>query len=292
MPPIRIQDAADPRIADYRNVPDADLLRRRGLFVAENRLVVRTLLASARFRTRSVLVTDAAYDSMRDALGPIERSVPVYVCPKSLMEPISGFHIHRGCLALGERPAPVSTADLLRALPDARRMVVLEAITNADNMGGIFRNAHAFATDAVIVGPRCCDPLYRKAIRVSIGGTLVVPFAVEGVGAQLDDDSSGTQVCNCQSQTGPHWLEVLQRAGFTLVALTPAEDAVDLDDFAAGPRPDRIALVVGNEGEGLSEATQDACDLRVRIAMTPGVDSINAGTATGIALHRVFRPGT
>ena len=306
---VRITDAADPRIADYQGVRDPELLRRRRLFVAENRFVVRTLVTSARFRTRSVLVTDAAFGSLQDVLAPLEPTLPVYVCPKSLMEPVSGYHIHRGCLALGERPAPVAVEDLLAAL-DARReraewgvgtpgvqgaspfkrsLVVAEAITNADNVGAIFRNARAFGVEGIVMGPRSCDPLYRKAIRVSIGATLVVPFAtVEGVGTQSPDYESVTQFRNDGIESRPPFLLALKRAGFTLVALTPAADAVDLNDFAAAPLPDRIALVVGNEGEGLSAAAQEACDVRVRIAMVPGVDSINASTATGIALHRMF----
>jgi tRNA G18 (ribose-2'-O)-methylase SpoU len=318
MPVIPITDAGDPRIADYRNVSDPELLRRRRLFVAENRLVVRALVTSARFRTRSVLVTDAAFGSLQHVLAPLEPVLPVYVCPKSLMEPVSGYHIHRGCLALGERPAPVTVADLLAAL-DARReqaewgvgapratepggvqgapplkrsLVVLEAITNADNVGAIFRNARAFGVEGIVMGPRCCDPLYRKAIRVSIGATLVVPFAtVEGVGTQSLDYESVTQFRNQGIESRPPFLLALKRAGFTLVALTPAADAVDLTRFAAAPLPDRIALVVGNEGEGLSAAAQEACDVRVRIAMAPGVDSLNASTATGIALHRIFPTG-
>jgi tRNA G18 (ribose-2'-O)-methylase SpoU len=272
MPVIHIGDARDPRIADYGGVSDPELLRRRGLFVAENRLVVRTLLMSTRFRTRSVLVTDAAYVSLQDALEPFTPSLPIYVCPKALMEPVSGYHIHRGCLALGERPAAVSVAGLLADVPDARTLVVLEAITNADNVGAIFRNGRAFGVDGVVIGPRCCDPLYRKAIRVSIGATLVVPF---GVGTQSD----------------PPYLPALKRAGFTLVALTPACDAVDLNDFAAEPLPGKIALLVGNEGEGLSVEAQRAGDVRVRITMAPGVDSLNVSTATGIALHRLWSSG-
>ncbi len=264
MPTIPITDARDPRIADYAGVSDPDLLHRRGLFVAENRLVVRTLLESRRFRTRSVLVTDAAYESLADLLEARRMDFDVFVCPKSLMEPISGYHIHRGCLALGERPAPVSVEALLASLPDARRLVVLEAITNADNVGAIFRNAKAFGADAVVLGPRSCDPLYRKAIRVSIGATLVVPFA-----------SSND-------------LGELKRAGFTLLALTPSPDAADLNDYASAPLPPRTALVVGNEGEGLSRETLEACDVRLRIAMAAGVDSLNVSTATGIALHRMF----
>jgi len=282
MPIIRITDPADPRIADYRSVPDPELLRRGGLFVAENRLVVRALLGSSRFRTHSLLVTDAALDSLRDLLragagesSPAIDGLAVYVCPKALMEPIAGYPIHRGCLAIGERPPALAVDALLAALPGARLVVALEALTNADNMGGVFRNAAAFGADAVILGPRCCDPLYRKAIRVSIGASLRVPFA----------NAAGW----------PEDLERLRRAGFTVVALTPSSDAIDLGEFATGDAPSKIAVLVGNEGDGLSDAAQGSADVRVRIAMAPGVDSLNAAAATAIALHRLWpgaRPST
>jgi tRNA G18 (ribose-2'-O)-methylase SpoU len=306
MPIIPVTDAGDARIADYRNVPDPELLRRRGLFVAENRLVVRALLASARLRTRSVLVTDAAFDSLQDVLAPLQDVLPIYVCPRALMEPISGYDIHRGCLALGERPAPLSVGQLLGTLPHARRLVVLEAMTNADNVGAIFRNARAFGVQGIVVGPRCCDPLYRKAIRVSIGATLEVPYATsEGPKVRTSEGRTAAVAAGAApappgtggpASAGLHAglhpdLLALKHAGFTLVALTPAPDAVDLNDFAASPRSDRLALLVGNEGEGLSAETQRAADLRVRIRMAPGVDSINASTATGIALHRLWGCG-
>jgi tRNA G18 (ribose-2'-O)-methylase SpoU len=298
MPIIRITDAGDARIADYRNVPDPELLRRRGLFVAENRLVVRALLASPRFRTQSVLVTDAAYNALRDDLAPREDVLPVYVCARLLMEPVSGYNIHRGCLALGERPAPVSVRDLLAALPRARLLLVLEAISNADNVGAVFRNARAFGVDAVVVGPGCCDPLYRKAIRVSIGASLEVPFATTGGGEEPRDTVGADAISSpvglpgfspgaTRGGFGADLLE-LKRSGFTLVALTPAHDALDLNRFAAGPLPEKIALLVGNEGEGLSAAAQRTADVRVRIAMAPGVDSLNVGTATGIVLQRLW----
>ena len=152
----------------------------------------------------------------------------------------------------------------------------------ADNVGAVFRNARAFGADGIVVGPGCCDPLYRKAIRVSIGATLQVPYAT-CVGppgfSPVADRGAAT--------AWPAGLLELERAGFTVVALTPAGDAVDLDTFASGPLPDKIALLVGNEGEGLSAGAQRASDVRVRIAMAPGVDSLNVGTATGIALYRL-----
>ncbi len=315
MPIIRIDDADDPRIADYRNVPDPDLLRDRGLFVAENRLVVRALLVSGRFRTRSVLVTDAALASLHDVLAARTDVLPIYVCPKSLMQPISGHHIHRGCLALGERRVPQTVAQLLGGMPRMGRAVVLEAMTNADNVGAVFRNARAFGVDAVIVGPRCCDPLYRKAIRVSIGATLEVPYALSGhdpaeaashvrradpACATSGPASAGAQHASARSQDstrgsreGPSSgfaadLLRLKHLGFVLAALTPARNAVDLNDFAAGPLPERVAVLVGNEGEGLSAEAQRASDVLVRIRMADGVDSLNAGTAAGIAMHRLM----
>jgi len=267
---VRIADPGDPRIADYRNVPDPQLLRRRGLFVAENRLVVRTLLASGRFRTRSVLLTDAAYEALRGQLGGVDEALPVFVCAKAMMEAISGYNIHRGCLALGERPANLTVTALLAETPGARRLVALEAVGNADNVGAVFRNARAFGADGVIAGPACCDPLYRKAIRVSIGASLVVPYATSEDGWRSD-------------------LLALKAAGFTLVALTPAPDARGFDEFLAGGTPRKIVLLVGHEGDGLSPLAQGLADARVRIAMAPGVDSLNVATATGIALHRIYR---
>jgi tRNA G18 (ribose-2'-O)-methylase SpoU len=287
MPIIRITDPADPRTADYRNVPDPDLLRRGGLFVAENRLVVRALLASRRFRTRSLLLTEPALDNLDDLLqarrdgdAPAIERIPVYVCPKALMEPIAGYNIHRGCLAIGERPPALTVEALLGAGRDVPRLtrpdtggrsiiVALEALTNADNVGGIFRSAAAFGVDAIVVGPRCCDPLYRKAIRVSIGASLRVPFA--------------------HAVAWPEDVEHLRRAGYIVVALTPSPDAIDLDAFAQGAVPPKVALLIGNEGDGLSAAIQASADVRVRIAMTPGEDSLNAAAAAAIALHSLWR---
>ncbi len=307
---IRILDAADPRIADYRNVPDPELLRRGGLFVAENRLVVRALLESSRFRTRSVLVTDAAREALCDVPAIAEDRVPVFVCAKSLMEGISGYNIYRGCLALGERPAPVTVSALLGGLPDARVVVALEAVGNADNVGAVFRNARAFAVDAVICGPACCDPLYRKAIRVSIGASLVVPYAtserpsvrrsegqmtsvrpepVEGRTGPVAEGTADERAIDRADSAWPRDLSILKAAGFTLVALTPSADAVDLDEFVRAGAPSKTALLVGHEGEGLSCEARQLADVRVRIRMAPGVDSLNVSTATGIALHRIFR---
>ena len=170
----RVTDPDDERLADYRNVPDPELLERRGVFVAEGRLVVRRLLTGSRFTARSVMVTETGLASLADALEDAD-SIPVYVVPQPLMNDVTGFNIHRGCLAIGERRAD----DDWRLAVLARRdcLVALERVGNADNVGSVFRNAAAFGVDAVLIGPACADPLYRKAIRTSMGAVLSVPFA-------------------------------------------------------------------------------------------------------------------
>jgi tRNA G18 (ribose-2'-O)-methylase SpoU len=273
MPIVPVSDPGDSRIAEYRSVPDGVLLRGNGLFIAEGRLVVRHLLAS-RLHTQSLLVTAAARQHLADVVGD-DPPYPVYVVAQSVMNGIVGFNIHRGCLALGVRPQPASVGDLIgrpaAPLGDAAsvsRVVVLEAVSNVDNVGGIFRSVAALGGHAVVVGPGCGDPLYRKAIRTSIGATLRVPFA-----------------------PAPAWPEALRElttAGFTLVALTPGSDAEPLEDVAADLRARaRVALLVGAEGDGLSADALACADVRVRIPMAPGVDSINVTTATAIALYRV-----
>lgn len=262
----RVQTLDDPRVAVYRNVKDADLRAGDGLFVVEGRLNVRRLVESPRFRTRSVFLTPTALGGLRDALAGLGEAAPVYVASQDVLNHVVGYHLHRGCLAAGERrPAP-EAEDLLAPPGAPSTVVVLEQLTNPDNVGSIFRNAQAFGADAVLLCPRCCDPLYRKALRVSMGATLSVPFA--------------------RFVAWPEGIGRLRAAGYTVVALDPDPDATPL---ARAPRPERVALVVGTEGPGLSPAARAGADLRVRIAMAPGVDSLNAGTATGIALHHWAR---
>ena len=260
---VPVSALSDPRLDDYRNVPDPELLRARGIFVAEGRLVVRRLLESSRFRARSVLLTPAAHEALADAVEPFPE-LPVYVVTQDTMNEVIGFDVHRGCLAVGERPAAWSWMKLAR---DAKLLVVLERVSNADNVGGIFRSAEAFGADAVLLGPACADPLYRKAIRTSMGAALRVPFAVV-----------------------PNWpedLAGLRAAGFRLLALTPAPDAMPVRDV---PRAGPIAILVGHEGDGLSADAIAAADLRVRIVMAAGTDSLNAATAAAIALYELSQP--
>lgn len=258
--------ADDPRVDDYRAIPDPELLRTRGLFVAEGRLVTARLIRSARFRTRSVLVNDAALQSLGASFDLDALDCPVYVTDSAALSAIGGFNFHRGCLALGERPSPTSGVGP-EVGPDTRGrtvMVVLEGVAQADNVGSVFRNAEAFGAAAVRLDANCCDPLYRKALRTSIGAALHVPFA------RIDTAD----------------LQTLQTQGCRLLALTPAADATPIDAIDLSGS---IALLVGAEGAGLSAAWLALADTRVRIPMAPGADSLNLATATGIALHRLFR---
>jgi tRNA G18 (ribose-2'-O)-methylase SpoU len=261
---VQIDGCEDPRVAEYREVSDPELLHRRGLFVAEGRLVVGRVLADHRYAVRSVLVSAAARRSLAPALESIAPSVPVFVCDGADFLGITGHDFHRGCLALVKRPGPRALDEVLRP---ARLVVGLDAVGNPDNVGGVFRSAAAFGVDAVILGPGCCDPLYRKAIRTSMAATLGVPFVL------LDE--------------WPDALSKVRAAGFTTIALTPREPSDAIDAFAARPRPPRVALLVGAEGPGLTPALEAAADCRVRIPIRAAVDSLNLAVATGIALHRL-----
>ena len=259
----RIECAADPRVAAYRGLREGDLMRARGLFVAEGRLIVRRVLEDARYRVHSLLVNEAARQDL-DALIAARRDVPVFVADAGTLAEIAGYDVHRGCLALVHRPAEIAPAALIASVPS---LVVLEAVSNADNVGGVFRNAAAFGAGGVLLSPSCCDPLYRKAIRTSMGGTLRVPFA--------------------RAAAWPDAIAQLAAAGFVTVALTPREPSDSLEVFAARPRAARIALIVGTEGAGLSAAAEQAADYRVRIPIAAGIDSLNLAVATGIALYEL-----
>jgi tRNA G18 (ribose-2'-O)-methylase SpoU len=273
MPLERVCDLSDPRLADYRHVPDPELLRRGEIFVAEGRLVVCALLADSSFVTRSILVTETALDALRDVIEPRLADQAVYVTDQATIQQVTGFNIHRGCLAIGRRPPRVGLEEFL-ARSETRcseaPLVVLEHIVNADNVGGIFRNAAAFGAAAVVLGPNCCDPLYRKAIRTSMGAALRVPFVDAG--------------------KWPDALGRLRQAGYTVVALTPRAEALSIDELMGRiVRSDlrRLALLAGSEGPGLSESALAGADLSVRIPMASGVDSLNVATAAAIALHRI-----
>ena len=266
MPLIQIASIDDPRLDDYRNIPDPDLLASRDIFIAEGRLVVRRLLDSPRFTTRSLLVTPGA----RASLGDLDQRIatlPVYLVHQDAMDAITGFNIHRGCLAVGERGSPTDWRQVAGA---ARTVIALERVANPDNIGSIFRNAAAFGARAVLLGPACADPLYRKSIRTSMGAALLVPFAT--------------------MTAWPGDLLWLRTSGFTLVALTPSADAAPLANCVRNLGPDpRVALLLGHEGWGLSDEAMAAADVRAFIPMSPGTDSLNMATAAAVALYELAR---
>ena len=268
MPSVEvIEDPEDSRLADYREIRDAERRRRDGTFIAEGRQVVRRLLDARRYRVRSALVTPPAWAALGEALAAAE--VPAYLVRQDIVEAVVGIEFHHGCLAAGERGAePTAEAVLAEARGD--RLVVLEGLGDASNVGALFRNALAFSVGAVFLSPGTADPLYRKAIRVSAGATVALPFA------RLAD--------------WPRDLERLRDAGYTVVALTPRADAVSLDELGEGrPLPARLALLLGTEGRGLSAEALAAADLQVRIPMAPEMDSLNVAAAGAVALHWLSR---
>ena len=260
MPVIRIDRFDDPRLEDYRSVSDAELLRRRNRFVAEGRLVVGRLLENGD-RVDSVLVNDASFHALDAQLRRLASDVPIYVCNTKEFAAITGFNLHRGCLALAARPKERSLTDVVRRTD---RVLVLEGVTDADNVGSAFRNAAGFGA-SVLLSDTCCDPLYRKAIRTSMGSVLRTPYA--------------------RVAHWPHDLMALKVEGFTIVALTPHETAMDLREYIAQSPRGRVALLVGSEGAGLTSEAEAIADVRVRIPMSGAVDSLNLATASGIALY-------
>ena len=256
---LRISDAEDRRLDDYRDVRDPEWLRRREIFLAEGRTVVEQLLRNPRFRPRSLLVTESALRQLEPAIGD---GTPIYLVERAILDRVAGIRFHQGCVAAVERPDELSFQALLERAQ--RRWLVLESVSDPDNVGGLFRNARAFGVDTVALGPGCSHPLYRKATRTSMGATLEVPFA--------------------KVPKWPDDLQALRARGFTVVALTPDPDALAIDELEP---PRRVALLLGDEGYGLSPAAQAICDVRVRIPMASGADSLNVATAAAIALHRL-----
>ena len=282
MQPIRIDDPEDPRLAPYRDIRERDLVGRQGLFVAEGKVVLDVLFSAGRFRAQSALVIASRLAGMEETFAKAPREMPIYVASPAVIDTVAGFHVHRGILAIGERGAAEDIDALLNRLPDRALIVVLVGIANHDNMGSIFRNAAAFGADAVILDGACCDPLYRKAIRVSVGAALTVPFARLAAGSDP--------------------IALLERHGFTPFAI-PGDAALaerlavhGFDQFALSPRgssdiadvqrPRRAALYLGTEGEGLPSRLLDRLQT-VRIAIAPGFDSLNVAAASAIALHRL-----
>jgi tRNA G18 (ribose-2'-O)-methylase SpoU len=257
----QIDAADDPRLHDYRDLTDVALRRvlepEGGLYIAESAKVIARALAAGH-APRSVLVQEKWLGDIAVLVG--DRDVPVYLVSPEVAEQITGYVVHRGALASMHRPAAAPVADVVRG---ARLVVVLEDIVDHTNVGAIFRAAAGLGADAVLVSPRCADPLYRRSVRVSMGTVFQVPW---------------TRL--------PEWSEargILHEAGFHLAALALADDAVPLDAFAGGGH-DRVALLLGAEGDGLSRSALAAADTVVTIPMTGGVDSLNVAAASAVAM--------
>ncbi len=263
---LAIDDPEDPRIAAFRDIRERDLVGRQGRFIAEGEVVLRALSRAPRHRATALLIAEKRLEALAPLIAAFPRETPVYAAGQAVMDAIVGFHIHRGILALGERGTEPSADQALAALADKPRVLVLAlfGIANHDNMGGLLRNAAAFGVDLVLLDATCCDPLYRKAIRVSVGGALLVPTAHL---AAADDP-----------------IALLERHGFAPIALSPG-GLTRLADLTA---PARAALLLGAEGPGLPQALIDRAT-GVSIPMSSGFDSLNVATTSGIALHHLTR---
>lgn len=259
---VEITDADDARLAAYKNIREKDLVGRQQRFIAEGKVVLNVLFSeSARFDTESLLILENRLNGLQDQLAQLPAGVEVYSVPQAVIDEVAGFHVHRGILAVGRRKPQPELTDMVSQLPETALVVVLCGISNHDNVGSIFRNAAAFEADCVLMDETCCDPLYRKAIRVSVGATLKVPYFY---GSNIETI-----------------VATLQDAKFNILALSPSSA---LNIYQA-PSNNRQALLLGTEGEGLP-----AHLLRqltgARIPMSSQFDSLNVATASGIALSR------
>ncbi|MEU3839808.1 RNA methyltransferase [Streptomyces sp. NPDC028635] len=261
---ITIDDPDDPRLTDYTGLTDVELRRRRepaeGLFIAEGEKVIRRA-GEAGYAMRSMLLSAKWIDAMRDVIDA--SAAPVYTIDPELAERVTGYHVHRGALASMQRKPLPTAAELLA---HARRVAVMESVNDHTNIGAIFRSAAALGMDAVLLSPDCADPLYRRSVKVSMGAVFSVPYA--------------------RLETWPKGLDPVREAGFTLLALTPDGKARTLDECAPHTM-DRVALMLGAEGDGLSRQALAAADEWVRIPMSHGVDSLNVGAAAAVAFYAV-----
>jgi tRNA G18 (ribose-2'-O)-methylase SpoU len=266
---ISVDDPSDPRLADFVRLRDVQLRKslesEHGLFIAEGEKVVRRAIGAG-YPVRSVLLTRRRLPSLDDVLERL--GAPVFVVPDAVAEAVTGFAVHRGALAaMDRRPLP----PVRDVIADARRIVVLEDLVDHGNVGAIFRCAAALGVDAVLLAPRCADPLYRRAVKVSMGAVFAIPYA------RIGDWYGG--------------LAQLRASGFRLLALTPDQSVVALDEV---PMPERVALLLGSEGDGLSARWLREADEAVRIPMRAeavalGVDSLNVVAAAAIACHCLTR---
>jgi tRNA G18 (ribose-2'-O)-methylase SpoU len=264
---IDVADPADPRLDDFRDLNSVDrrpdLPSGKGLVIAEGVLVVQRMLAS-RFRPRALLGTDRRLGELEADLAGVE--APYYRVAADVMAEVVGFHLNRGVLASSSRPPGLTVAQVLDG---ARTLAVLEGVNDHENLGSIFRNAAGLGVDAVVFGVGCADPLYRRAVRVSMGHALLVPYA--------------------WAQAWPGDLELLRNNGFRLLAMTPDTSARTLPAAMADVAGGKAAILVGAEGPGLTDQAMRASDMRVRIPMSRGTDSLNVATAAALAFYERAR---
>ncbi|MFE5208173.1 TrmH family RNA methyltransferase [Streptomyces sp. NPDC056600] len=260
--PVLVDDPADPRLADYTDLTDVELRRRRepaeGLFIAEGEKVIRRAVDGGH-AMRSMMLTPKWAGVMADVVETTD--APVLLVTPEVAEQVTGYHVHRGALASMAREPLRDVAELL---PRARRVAVFEDIVDHANIGAAFRNAAALGVDAVLLTPRCADPLYRRAVKVSMGTVFQVPWT--------------------RLETWPADVGRLREAGFTVAAFCLSEQAVTLDELAARD-DERLALVFGTEGDGLSPSVLAEADVHVTIPMAEGVDSLNVAAASAVAFY-------
>jgi tRNA G18 (ribose-2'-O)-methylase SpoU len=257
-----VTDPGDPVVAPFRAIKERDLVGRGGLFIAEGETVLRAFVRDAPERVVSLLIDPKRRDKLADVFERLPVETPIHLADQAVVDAIAGFHLHRGVLAVGRKPDPVPARDLLASLPTRAIVLVLCGIANHDNIGGIYRNAAAFGADAVVLDADCCDPLYRKAIRVSVGAALSVPTAHLARGEDI--------------------AELLATTGFEGLALSPSATEV-LAQLRPAPR---TAVLLGAEGPGLS-ADLMASARKIGIPMAGGFDSLNVATTSGIVLHHL-----
>lgn len=260
-----VHDADDPLLDDYRSLTDTALRRVRepagGLYIAESAKVIERALGAGH-RPRSVLTQRKWTDAVVDLLG--EHDVPVYVVEDRVAEQLTGFPVHRGVMASMRRPRMASVATVISALPSRSRIAILEGLTDHANVGSVFRNAAALGVGAVLVTPTCADPLYRRAVRVSMGTVFQVPWT--------------------RIETWPDGIDELRSAGWVVMGMTLGAGAITLDELAA-EQHDKLALVFGTEGDGIAADTDRLLHRRVTIPMSGGVDSLNVAAASAVAFY-------
>jgi len=262
---VPVASAADPRLAPYMGVKERDLLRREGRFIVEGKVTLGRLVEASRFPVESLFLAENRIAPLDDMLAKLDPAIPVYTAPQSVMDQVTGFHLHRGVLAVAQRGQQQACEQLIASFGARNPLTLLTLVTlaNHDNVGACFRNAAALGADAMLLDAASCDPLYRKSIRVSAGTALSLPFAHSGDGASI--------------------LHALETANIETWALTPSGG----EPLHTVKPPPRLAIVLGAEGPGLPAALIDRCR-RISIPMAPGIDSLNVAAAGAIALAHVY----